>query len=93
MAAAMPIVAGMGGNAGSQTLSIVIRSIALGEVDIRKDWKYVLNEIALGFINGSATGLITGLILFLKYNNLYLGLIIFANHKSIYALHLFFFCR
>ncbi|MDW2797589.1 magnesium transporter [Clostridium boliviensis] len=78
LAAAMPIVAGMGGNAGSQTLSIVIRSIALGEVDFKKDWKYVLNEIALGFINGSATGLITGLILFVKYNNLYLGFIIFA---------------
>lgn len=78
LAAAMPIVAGMGGNAGTQTLSIVIRGIALGEVDIRKDWKYVFNEISLGFINGASTGLLTGLILFIKYDNLFLGLIIFA---------------
>lgn len=78
LAAAMPIVAGMGGNAGTQTLSIVIRSIALGEVDIRKDWQYVFNEISLGLINGAATGLITGLILYWKYNNLYLSLIIFV---------------
>ncbi|MFZ7133107.1 MAG: magnesium transporter [Eubacteriales bacterium] len=78
LAAAMPIVAGMGGNAGTQTLSIVIRGIALGEIDIREDWKYVFNEISLGFINGATTGLITGLILYIKYNNLFLGLIIFA---------------
>lgn len=78
LAAAMPIVAGMGGNAGTQTLSIVIRGIALGEVDLREDWKYVFNELSLGLINGASTGLITGLVLYIKYNNLFLGLIIFA---------------
>jgi len=62
LAAAMPIVTGMGGNAGSQTLSVVIRSIALGEVDIKNDWKYVFNEVGLGLINGSVTGLITGIV-------------------------------
>lgn len=78
LAVAMPIVAGMGGNAGSQTLSIVIRSIALGEVDIRKDWKFVFSEISLGLINGAIIGLITGLILYIRYNNYFLSLIIFA---------------
>jgi magnesium transporter len=78
LAAAMPIVAGMGGNAGTQTLSIVIRGIALGEVDIREDWKYVFNELSLGLINGASTGLVTGLILYIRYNNFFLGLIIFA---------------
>jgi magnesium transporter len=78
LAAAMPIVAGMGGNAGSQTLSIVIRSIALGEVDIKEDWKYVFKEVSLGLINGATTGLVTGLILYARYGNLFLGLIIFA---------------
>ncbi len=79
LAAAMPIVAGMGGNSGSQTLSIVIRSIALGEVDIRKDWKYVFHEIALGIVNGSTIGLFTGIIMYLRYHNIYLSLIIFAS--------------
>jgi len=79
LAAAMPIVAGMGGNSGSQTLSIVIRSIALGEVDIRKDWKYVFHEIALGIVNGSTIGLLTGIIMYLRYHNIYLSLIIFAS--------------
>lgn len=77
LAAAMPIVTGMGGNAGSQTLSVVIRSIALGEVDIKNDWKYVFNEVGLGLVNGSVTGLITGIILYLRYDNFFLGLIIF----------------
>ncbi len=76
LAAAMPIVTGMGGNAGSQTLSVVIRSIALGEVDIKNDWKYVFNEVGLGLINGLVTGLITGIILYVRYDNFFLGLII-----------------
>ncbi len=78
LAAAMPIVAGMGGNAGSQTLSIVIRSMAMGEINLKEDWKFVFKEISLGLIHGASTGLIAGLILYLKYDNLFLGLIIFA---------------
>ncbi|ERK30618.1 magnesium transporter [Clostridium intestinale] len=78
LAAAMPIVAGMGGNAGTQTLSLVIRSIALGEVSLKKNWKLVFKEVGLGVINGAATGVITGIILYMKYDNPYLGIIIFA---------------
>jgi len=78
LAAAMPIVAGMGGNSGTQTLSIVIRGIALGEVDIKEDLKYILKEIGLGIFNGAVLGLVTGAIIFYKYGNIYLSLIIFA---------------
>lgn len=78
LAAAMPIVAGMGGNAGTQSLSVVIRSIALGELELKKDWKLIFKEVTLGMINGAATGVVTGIILFMKYNNPYLGLIIFV---------------
>jgi magnesium transporter len=78
LAAAMPIVAGMGGNAGSQTLSLVIRSIALGEVELKKNWKLVFKEISLGVVHGATIGLFTGIILFMRYGNPYLGMIIFA---------------
>ncbi|MEG1782045.1 MAG: magnesium transporter [Oscillospiraceae bacterium] len=78
LAAVMPIVAGMGGNAGTQTMSIVIRAITLGELTLKSDWKKVVKEILVGIINGSITGLITGFIIFVKYKNIYLGLIIFA---------------
>jgi len=77
LAAAMPIVAGMGGNAGTQTLSIVIRGIALGEIDFKDNWKLLFKEALVGIINGAATGLVTGFILYLMYGNYYLGLIIF----------------
>ena len=73
----MPIVAGMGGNSGTQTLSVVIRSISLGEINLKDNWKFVFKEILLGVINGAAIGLITGIILYLKYQNPYLGIIIF----------------
>ena len=78
LAAMMPIVAGMGGNAGSQTLSVVIRGIALGEVDLnKKSWKLVLRQGILGLINGAVIGLLTGVILYVIYGNPYLGLIVF----------------
>ncbi|MGM0415263.1 MAG: magnesium transporter [Bacillota bacterium] len=79
LAAAMPIVAGMGGNAGTQTLSIVIRGIALGEVEDKNKWKLLLKESTLGVVHGIAIGIMTGLILYLLYGNPYLGLIIFAS--------------
>jgi len=77
LAAAMPIVAGMGGNAGTQTLSIVIRGIALGEIDFKDNWMLLFKEAMVGIINGAATGLVTGFILYLMYGNYYLGIIIF----------------
>jgi magnesium transporter len=92
LAAAMPIVAGMGGNAGSQTLSIVIRGIALGEIDFQDNWKLLFKEALIGIINGAATGLVTGIILYLMYGNYYLGLIIFlAMILNLFAAGLFGF--
>jgi magnesium transporter len=65
LAAAIPIVAEMGGNAGTQTLSITIKSIALGELEFKKSWKIVFKETLLGLIHGAATGIVTGIILYL----------------------------
>ncbi len=79
LAVAMPIVAGMGGNAGAQTLAIVVRSIALGEVKWGNNkQRLVLKEIFLGVINGAATGAITGVLIYFMFGNVYLGWIIFA---------------
>lgn len=78
LAAAMSIVAGMGGNAGTQTLSVVIRSIALGEIRKENRRRLLLKEAALGIFNGAAIGIVTGVILYLRYGNPYLGFIIFA---------------
>ena len=66
----------MGGNAGSQTLSIMIRNIALGEIHFKDCWPALKKEICVGFINGLMTGIITGIIVYGLYGNVYLGIII-----------------
>ena len=76
LSATMTIVTGMGGNAGSQTLSIMIRSIALGEVHFKDCFPAFIKEIFLGIINGLVTGAVTGVIVYVLYGNFYLGIII-----------------
>jgi magnesium transporter len=62
LAVFMPIIAGQGGNAGVQTVTIVVRSIALGEVESNDAWRVLSKEVALGVIRGVLFGLIVGLI-------------------------------
>ncbi|MBM6968194.1 magnesium transporter [Pseudoramibacter alactolyticus] len=76
LASVMTIVSGMGGNAGSQTLSVAIRGITLGEINLKDDWPLVFKEIALGALNGAAIGLITGTIIYFRYHNIYLGMVV-----------------
>lgn len=52
----MPIVAGMGGNAGIQTLTLIVRSIALGEVAPGQGFRALGRELGIGAINGIAFG-------------------------------------
>jgi len=77
LAVMMPIVAGMGGNAGTQTMAVVVRGLALGEVSLRNCWKVILKEVAVGFANGAINGLIMAAIVLLWYGNAWLGLIMF----------------
>lgn len=62
LAAFMPIVAGMGGNAGTQTLTVFVRGLALGEIEWRTGLRAVWKEMLVGFGNGIANGLITALV-------------------------------
>ena len=59
LAVFMPIVAGMGGNAGTQTLTVFVRGLALGEVDWSTGWSAVWKEVLVGLGNGAANGLLT----------------------------------
>ena len=77
LSATMSIVTGMGGNAGTQTVSIIIRNLAMGKVKFRDVGKLLGKEIALGLINGAVIGLITGITVAAIYHNLFLGIIIF----------------
>jgi magnesium transporter len=62
LAAFMPVVAGMGGNAGTQTLTVFVRGLALGEIDWRSGLRPIWKEMAVGFLNGAAIGAMTALI-------------------------------
>lgn len=73
LAAYMPIVAGMGGNAATQTLAVIIRGIALGELTLENARKALLKETAVGFINGVATGVVMAVISYLWNGNYMLG--------------------
>ena len=76
LAAFLPVVAGQGGNAGIQTLTVVIRSLAVGRLRGRDLWRVVLHEAATGLINGLVVGVAVGLVAWLWQGNVALGLIV-----------------
>ena len=61
LATVMPIVTGMGGNAGTQSLTIVVRGLSLGELTKENAIKIMLKEIAVGFISGIVIGILVAL--------------------------------
>lgn len=62
LAAYMPVVAGMGGNAGTQAMAVTVRGISLGEVSLNTGKRVVFNEAAAGAINGTITGVLVAVI-------------------------------
>lgn len=79
LSVAMPIVTGMGGNSGSQTLSIVLTSLARGEISLKEDFNLIMKEIILGFLQGAVIGIITAGIFTMWSNNIYLAIILFLS--------------
>ena len=70
----MPVVAGLGGNAATQTLTVIVRGIALGELTWSNTRQALLKEAAVGIGNGVACGVIGGLIALMFSGNPVLGL-------------------
>jgi magnesium transporter len=65
----MPVVAGMGGNAATQTLTVIVRGIALGELTWSNSRKALFKEAAVGAGNGMACGLVGALVVWLFYGD------------------------
>jgi magnesium transporter len=76
LAVFMPMVAGMGGNAGLQTLTLVVRSIALGEVEPRDGWRVLRHEAGVALINGLLVGSAVGVIALIWKGNGWLAMIV-----------------
>lgn len=79
LAVYLPIIAGMGGNAATQTLAVVIRGIAVHEIDRSKRFRIIFNEVMAGLFNGIINGILIGLIAYL-FNGMYLlGVAVFLS--------------
>ena len=78
LAVFLPIVAGQGGNAGMQTLTVIIRDMALGEISPGDGRRAIGKELILGIANGMAIGVVVGVVGYLWKGSMTLGWVIFA---------------
>lgn len=76
LAILMPIVASMGGNAGTQTLTVVVRQLALGNIEYKYARDTVKKEIWVALFNGGIFAVLMGLISFAWFSNPMLGVVI-----------------
>lgn len=75
LASYMPIIAGMGGNAATQTLAVMVRAISLDEIDLSNCWGAIRNEIGAGLMNGAINGAIVAMVAIIFNNSPKLGLV------------------
>lgn len=76
LAVYMPIVAGMGGNAATQTLAVLVRGISLKQITLGTMWRTLKNELIAGFVNGLINGFIIIGIVLLKDGDWKIALIL-----------------
>jgi magnesium transporter len=76
LAVLMPIVASMGGNAGTQTLTIAVRGLATRELSVVTARRVIVREVSIGLINGLLFAAIGGLIGAFWFNDVWLGLVL-----------------
>jgi magnesium transporter len=75
LAALMPIIAGIGGNSGNQTTTMIVRALALGQITRDSAQKLFFKEISVSALNGLIWGSVVGLFAFLIYHSWQLGLV------------------
>ena len=76
LAVFLPVVAGQGGIGGTQTVTLVVRSMALGGVPARYGYRLLVRELALGVVNGVLLGVVVGVIAFAWKSSAILGLVL-----------------
>lgn len=76
LASFMPIVAGMGGNTGTQTLTIIVRSIALGELTYENSKKVLFKEIGVGIVMGISIGFAAAILGFVFETSIVFGIVL-----------------
>ena len=75
LATLMPIVTGIAGNSANQTTTIIIRSLALGQINTSNARRMLTKELAIGALNGLVWGGVAGLFAYVLYQNILIGII------------------
>ncbi|MDE2595660.1 MAG: magnesium transporter [Sphingomonadales bacterium] len=78
LAVLMPIVSGMGGNAGTQTLAVVVRALATNQLTSTNTWRMIVREFSIALANGLALGVLIGGGVGLVFGNPHLGAVMAA---------------
>ncbi len=78
LAVLMPIVASMGGNAGTQTLTVAVRALAMKDLTAANAWRFVWRELLVGWSNGLLFAVLAGLVAWLWFGDPALGGVIAA---------------
>ena len=78
LAVLMPIVASMGGNAGTQSLTVMVRQLALQEINWHEAKAAILREVAVSLLNGFIFAVVMGLVAYLWFHDYKLGVVIAA---------------
>jgi magnesium transporter len=76
LAVLLPIVASMGGNAGTQTLTVTVRRLALGEIELEDAKEIIKREVLMSLANGLVFAVIMGAIAYVWFSNAMLGVVI-----------------
>jgi magnesium transporter len=76
LAALMPIVAGVGGNAGTQTLAVTVRALATNQLTQSNTKRQIMREIRVAFLNGATVAVVIGIGVALAFRNPELGAVI-----------------
>ncbi len=78
LAALMPIVAGIGGNSGNQTITMIVRALALNQITAESAKRLWRKELTVSLLNGLVWGGVIGLVAWLLYDSVSLGLVMTA---------------
>jgi magnesium transporter len=76
LAAFQSVIAGLGGNSGSQNVVMIVRSLALGKLDTKKLLRVMVRQMLVGFMQGLSVGLVVGVGVSIWQGNPYLGIVI-----------------
>ncbi|HNW25394.1 MAG TPA: magnesium transporter [Candidatus Gastranaerophilaceae bacterium] len=72
----MPLLAGLGGNIGTQSITLMVRGLSTGQVTLSSAFKHIFRETFIGFLIGSVFGLLVMLVTWGWRDNIYLGLVV-----------------